>query len=238
MTTLLRHWPEYLIEAAALGLFMIAATVCTVLLEHPASPVHRAVRSGMARRILMGILMGATATALIDSPWGRLSGAHMNPSVTLTFLRLGRIGAADAAFYVAAQFTGALLAVGLVAFVMRAALAHPSVAFAATRPGPSGAAAAFGAEAMMSFVLMLTVLLLSSRPRTASLTGFAAGILIAGFIALEAPVSGMSLNPARTVASALPTGSFRHLWIYFTAPLLGMMAAAEFWLRATRVVVH
>lgn len=232
MTATLRmHWPEYLIEGAALGLFMVSATLCTILLEHPASPARRAIASAFARRALMGLLMGATAVSLIYSPWGRRSGAHMNPSVTLTFLRLGKIAPADAAFYVAAQFAGGLLAVTLVALLARAALAHPAVRYASTHPGPAGAGTAFLAEAGISFLLMLTVLFLSNTPRLMHLTGLVAGFLIAGFITFEAPLSGTSMNPARTVATALPAGQFGGLWIYFTAPLLGMLLAAETWVR-------
>jgi aquaporin Z len=231
-TTIRRHWPEYLIEAAALGLFMVSATVCTILLEHPASPLRRAIASGLERRMLMGLLMGATAVAIIYSPWGRRSGAHMNPSVTLTFLRLGKIAPADAAFYVAAQFAGGILAVVLVSLLTREALAHPAVRYASTLPGSAGAAVAFAAEIGISFLLMLTVLVVSNARRVMHLTGIAAGILVACFITFEAPLSGMSMNPARTTASALPAGLLHSLWIYYTAPLLGMLLAAEVYVRA------
>lgn len=231
MTILAKHWPEYLIEGAALGLFMVSATLCTVLLEHPGSPVRRAIASALTRRALMGLLMGATAVAIIYSPWGRRSGAHMNPSVTLTFLRLGKIDPADAAFYVGAQFAGGLLAVGLVALWARGALSHPSVRFAATRPGQAGPGGAFFGETAISFLLMTTVLLVSNSPRLMHWTGLAAGLLVACFITFEAPLSGMSMNPARTMATALPSGMFTGLWIYFTAPLAGMLLAAETFVR-------
>jgi aquaporin Z len=231
MTILAKHWPEYLIEGTALGLFMVSATVFTLLLEHPGSPVRRALASAFLRRALMGLLMGATAVALIYSPWGRRSGAHMNPSVTLTFLRLGKIAPADAAFYVGAQFAGGLVAVALVALAARGALAHPSVRYAATVPGAAGTGTAFLAEAGISFLLMMTVLVLSNSHRLMHWTGMAAGLLVACFITFEAPLSGMSMNPARTIATALPSGRFAGLWIYFTAPLVGMLLAAETFVR-------
>jgi len=80
-----RHWPEYLIEAACLGLFMISAFGFATLLEHPASPVHQALPNSLLRRFLMGLAMGGTAICIIYSPWGKQSGAHINPSTTLTF---------------------------------------------------------------------------------------------------------------------------------------------------------
>jgi aquaporin Z len=211
---------------------MESATVCTILLEHPASPLRQSIASGLERRMLMGLLMGATAVALIYSPWGRRSGAHMNPSVTLTFLRLGKIAPADAAFYVAAQFAGGILAVVFVSLLTREALAHPAVRYASTLPGSAGAAVAFAAEIGISFLLMLTVLVVSNTRRVMHLTGIAAGILVACFITFEAPLSGMSMNPARTTASALPAGVLHSLWIYYTAPLLGMLLAAEVYVRA------
>ncbi len=220
------HWPEYLMEAAGLGLFMVSACLFAALLEHPGSPVRAALPDGVVRRVLGGLAMGATAAAIIYSPWGQRSGAHLNPSVTLTFLRLGKVKPPDAAFYAAFQAAGGVLGVILSALLLRGALAHPAVNWAATVPGASGAPAAFAAEAAISFGLMLTVLVVSSSP-FARLTGLAAAFLVATWISVEAPVSGMSMNPARTVASALPSGIWTSAWVYFLAPPLGMLLAAE-----------
>src|ERR1700757_2234611 len=96
LASLTSHWPEYLIEAALLGAFMVSACIFGALYEFPHSPVHGAITSSLLRRILMGISMGLTAIALIYSPWGKQSGAHINPSVTITFLRLGKVKAWDA----------------------------------------------------------------------------------------------------------------------------------------------
>jgi aquaporin Z len=221
-----RHWPEYLMEAAGLGLFMVSACVFGTILEHPGSPLRHALADGSVRRLLGGLAMGATAAALIYSPWGQRSGAHLNPSVTVTFLRLGKVKGPDALFYVAAQAAGGVLGVLLAAALLRGALAHPAVNWAATVPGPPGVQAAFAAEAAISFGLMLTVLAVSSS-RFARLTGLAAAVLVATWISAESPVSGMSMNPARTVASALPSGVWTAAWIYFVAPPLGMLAAAQ-----------
>jgi aquaporin Z len=227
------HWPEYLMEGLGLGLFMMSACCFGTLLEHPASPVRHALGDPTARRVLGGLAMGATAAALIYSPWGRRSGAHLNPSVTLTFLRLGKVKPADAAFYAAAQAAGGVLGVVLAARLLRGALAHPSVAWVATVPGSAGARAAFAAEAAISFGLMLVVLLVSSS-RYSRFTGLAAATLVATWISIEAPLSGMSMNPARTVASALPSGIWTSAWVYVVAPPLGMLLAAETFRAATR----
>jgi aquaporin Z len=221
------HWPEYLIEAWALGMFMVSAAVFATLLEFPRSILHQAIPDTWLRMLLIGIAMGLTAVALIYSPWGKRSGAHMNPSVTLAFLRLGKIQRWDALFYVCAQFAGGIIGVALGAFLLGHAFSDPPVSYAATRPGAQGIAAAFVAEFAISAVMMATVLAVAGHTRYSRFTGWAAGLLVTTYIALESPISGMSMNPARSFASAAPGMQWHHLWIYFTAPVLGMLAAAE-----------
>jgi glycerol uptake facilitator-like aquaporin len=119
-----RHWPEYLMEAAGLGLFMVSAAAFGTLLEYPGSPLNRALPDPLFRRAVMGLAMGATAVAIIYSPWGKRSGAHINPAITLTFFRLGKIEGWDAFFYITAQFLGGLAGILLVALVVGGALNH------------------------------------------------------------------------------------------------------------------
>jgi aquaporin Z len=228
---LVAHWPEYLIEAAGLGIFMLVACVFGTLLGHPGSPVVHAVPGPLTRRALMGVVMGLTAIALIYSPWGRRSGAHFNPATTLTFWRLGKVASADALGYAAAQAIGGIAGVAVAAALLGSWLAAPDVNYVATQPGAVGALGAFGAEVAITFLLMSVVLRVSNDARLARLTGFCAGALVATYITLESPLSGMSMNPARSLASALPAGAWPALWIYFTAPPLGMLLAAEVFVR-------
>jgi aquaporin Z len=179
----------------------------------------------------MGVAMGLTAAALIYSPWGRRSGAHFNPATTLTFWRLGKIAPADAALYALGQSAGGILGVLLAAALVGPPLGAPDVLYVATLPGAAGPAGAFVAEVAITFVLMSVVLRASNTARLARFTGLFAGALVATYITLEAPLSGMSMNPARSLASALPAGAWPPLWIYFTAPPLGMLLAAELYLR-------
>jgi aquaporin Z len=225
------HWPEYLMEAACLGAFMVSACLFTTLFEHPASPIHGRVADPFLRRVLIGIAMGLTAIGLIYSPWGSRSGAHLNPSVTLTFFRLGKVRPWDAFFYVLAQFGGGLAGVLVSAWLLGNPLAHDSVRYAATVPGQGGSAVAFVAEGAISFGLMTAVLAVSNAGSLARFTGLCAGVLVAAYITFEAPLSGMSMNPARTLGSALPAQTWTALWVYFTAPPLGMLLAAEVYLR-------
>jgi aquaporin Z len=228
------HWPEYLIEGALLGAFMVSACVFCVILEHPSSPLRRALEDGFLRRGLMGLAMGGTAVAIIYSPWGKRSGAHINPATTLTFLRLGRVAGADALFYALAQCAGAIAGVLLAGLLLAGRAAHPSVNFAATVPGARGASAAFVAEVAITFLLMTVVLAFSNAPRWNRYTGAAAGACVALFIAFEAPISGMSMNPARSLGSAVSAMTWDSLWIYFAAPPIGMLLAAEARVRLSR----
>ena len=224
------HWPEYLMEASLLGAFMVSACMFGALYEFPRSPLHQAIMSGFLRRILMGMSMGLTAVAIIYSPWGKQSGAHINPSVTLTFLRLGKIRGWDALFYIASQFTGAVVGVFLVALLLGKAVSDPAVRYVVTTPGPRGPWVALLAEFVIATILMLAVLYFSNHHRLAGYTGLVAGVLVATYITLEAPFSGMSMNPARTFGSALPPMIWNGLWVYLTAPPLGMLFAAELYL--------
>jgi aquaporin Z len=225
LDTLRRHWPEYLCEASGLGLFMVSATAFAVLLFHPASVLGPG--DPLPRRAMMGLAMGATAVAIVYSPLGRRSGAHLNPALTLTFFRLGKIAGADAAFYVIAQLVGGLAGMALAARLFHPFVTDRAVNYVVTAPGPAGVTAAFAAEALIAGILMTVVLTATNAPRLAPFTGLLAGALVAAYITIEAPISGMSMNAARTIASAVPSGVWTAWWIYLTAPLLGMLAAAE-----------
>jgi aquaporin Z len=177
----------------------------------------------------MGIAMGATLVANVHAPWGRRSGAHLNPATTLAFWRLGHVPVADVVGYIVAQFAGAAAGVAAVARISHDALADPHVHYVVTRPGPVGASAAFLAEFTMAFVMLSVVLRLTASVRYAAHTPWVAGGLLALFIAAEAPVSGTSLNPARTFGSALIARDWDAYALYVFAPVLAMLAAAQAW---------
>src|SRR5262249_18624050 len=111
-------------------------------------------------------------------------------------------------------------------------LGRPALRYAVTAPGVRGSAAAFAAELMVSFVLMSTILVSSNSGRLNRFTPYLVGLLYAIFITLEAPLSGMSMNPARSFAPGLHVGYWHGLWLYFIAPTLGMLLGAEVFLRA------
>lgn len=223
------NWTEYLLEALGLGIFMASAGLFGTLLGDPASPLAGYLSSPLLSRGVMGLLMGLTAAGIIYSPIGLRSGAHLNPAVTLTFWCLGRIKTVDAVFYAISQVIGGLAGVLIILSIFQSHFSDPPVLFVATLPGSSGALAAFGAELAISFILMSTVLRLSNSPRFSRFTGLAAAALVALFIIVESPLSGMSMNPARSFASAFPGGLWSGFWIYLSAGPIGMILAGVFY---------
>ncbi len=223
------HLPEYAIEAWCLGTFMVSACVFGVVLFHPASPT--ASPNVWLRDVVMGVAMGTTAVAIIRSPWGRRSGAHFNPAVTLTYLRLGKISVTDAAMYILAQFAGGVLGVLAAWAFLGDLLAASAVNYVATLPGRYGVGAAFAAEVIISFLMMSMILFTSNSRRLSHLTPFFAGMLVAAFITFESPISGMSMNPARSFGSAFVGGEWNSIWLYFIAPMVAMLLAAEVFVR-------
>lgn len=225
------HWPEYLMEACELGLYLFFACAFATLLQHPASPVRHFIDSSLARRALYGLAIGSTVIGIVMTPWGKQSGGHFNPAITLTFYRLGKVDLWDAFFYAAAQFAGAICGVAVAVYVLRGAPEGGAVRYAVTVPGVFGNSGAFIGESAISFFLMTTILFVTNDRRLARYTPYFVGALYAICIVLETPLSGMSMNPARTFGSAFRAGCWHAIWIYFMAPALGMLCAAEVFLR-------
>jgi aquaporin Z len=117
-------------------------------------------------------------------------------------------------------------------------VSHPNVNYVATIPGFYGIPLAFAAEVAMAFLMMSMILEVTNQARLARFTGIFAGILVFAFITLEAPISGMSINPARTFGSALNARLWTALWLYFLAPPLGMALAAEVHRRSSHATVR
>jgi aquaporin Z len=233
VSALKRNWPLYIFEAIELALFMLSACAFTVFLFDPSYPALHIFPSAFFRRSLMGIAMGITAILIIHSPMGKRSGAHFNPAITLTYYRLRKISTWDATFYVLFQFMGGVLGVGVAAICFGSTLAAPTVEYAVTVPGIGGVAGAFLAEFFMAALLMGVVLWMTNRPALANYTSYCVGLLISFYVLFFAPVSGFSINPARTVGSAVFAGIWTAVWLYFAAPLLGMFFSAEIYLRAS-----
>lgn len=167
----------------------------------------------------IALTFGLIVLAMIYT-FGDVSGAHLNPAVTLAFFASGRLPGRDVLPYIIAQFAGALLA----SAVLRGLFpAHPTLG--ATLPAGS-AAQSFVLEFILTALLMLVILSVSTGAKEKGIT---AGIAVGSVIALEAmfagPITGASMNPARSLAPALLSGQTQHLWIYLVATPLGALSA-------------
>jgi aquaporin Z len=214
-------------EGAGLMAFMLGAGILTTLFLYPGSAVHQAVPSNILRHAGIGACMGIVTFGIV-SAIGMKSGAHINPAVTWSFYRQGKISGWDAVFYTIFQLIGAIIAPLLLLTAIGEPFTHEKVNFATTQPGDGVAVAtAFAAEFVISFILMLAVLIALNSKRLEKLVPALIAVLIALYIAVVAPISGMSLNPARTFGSALTANQYDGLWLYFVAPMLAMLLATQ-----------
>jgi aquaporin Z len=230
-----QHWKLYLMEAFGLAIFMISACFFAGFFESTGSFANKALASD-TRQILNGILMGATALFIFYSPFTSPSGAHINPAVTITFLRLGKISKNDAFFYILFQFLGGTIAVYIMAFLMRDMLTAPPVSYAVTIPGKYGVLPALITEFTIAFIMITMVLFTSSNNTLKKYTRIIAGCFVSLYVIFAGPVSGFGMNPARTFASAFPAHTYTAFWIYLFVPIAGMLAAAEFYLFYKRFI--
>lgn len=133
-----RNWPVYLMEAWGLATFMLFASSLLLLLEHPGSPVHDALPAKRLRLTVLGLVMGLVVAGIAYAPWGKRSGAHINPAVTWAFYRLGKIGGWDALGYTLAQFAGATLLIQAFELLAGEPFRHPAIGHAMSKPGLGG----------------------------------------------------------------------------------------------------
>jgi aquaporin Z len=214
----------YACELAGTALMLFFGVTAVALMWGTGSPVPPMTNLTL-RRLVTGLLFAGGATAVVYSPLGQKSGAHINPAITLAFWHLGKIGTPDALAYIAAQFAGAIIGVAAAAWAWGDLV--QSVQYAVTTPGEGWRwIGAFLAEAISTFLLAFTIFICINKPKIAARTGVIAGALVALLVTIEAPISGTSLNPARSFAPALFVPVFRDQWIYFAAPVLGAILAA------------
>lgn len=177
------------------------------------------VSQGVIGHAGIALTFGLVVLAMIYT-FGDVSGAHLNPAVTIAFAAAGRFAWREVPGYLGAQVVGALTASALLQFLFPQA-----ATLGATLPaGPP--MQSFVLEIVLTAILMLTILSVSTGAKEKGIT---AGIAIGGVIALEAmfagPICGASMNPARSLAPALVSGNLTHLWIYLAAPVLGALIA-------------
>jgi aquaporin Z len=229
-----KNWKHYLQEALGLAIFMISACFFSAMLFGEKSSWHQALPNEMTRNILMGLLMGLTALFIFYSPWTASGGSHINPAVTLTFLRLGKMCRYDALFFAISQIAGGTIAVFIMQFLMGNILTSSPVNSAATVPGKTGIAWALVTELVIAFITMSMVLFTSHHDKLKKYTRIFSGCLVCLWVIFAGPVSGFGMNPARSFASAFPSGTWTAFWIYLFIPFAGMLLAAEVFLFVQR----
>ncbi len=224
MLPMRRNLAAYLAEFSGTAIMLFIGVSAVAFMWAPGSPVP-VVPNPALRRLLTGILFAGGATAVVYSPLGQISGAHINPAVTLAFWRLGKVPARDAVMYVLVQFLGALL--GAWAAGVAWGPLTTGVQYAVTVPGDGySQAGALAAETLITFLLVFTIFICVNKPRIAPRTGLIAGTLVAFLVMIEAPVTGTSLNPARTMGPAILASNYTALWVYFAGPVFGALVAA------------
>ncbi len=217
------HSSLYAAEFLGTALLVGVGVSIVILMFGQDSPAERLVPGAGFRRFLTGALFGSVGTLIAISPLGKVSGAHLNPAVTLAFWLESKLAWRDAVLYVLAQLAGAVA--GALPLLAWGQLGK-SVSFGATVPGQGVSVwTALLGEAGVTFLLIMTIFTTAAHPRTRNFTPFTMPILFSILVWLEAPISGTGANPARSFGPALIAGLFDHQWIYFVGPSLGAIVA-------------
>jgi aquaporin Z len=216
-------WRPFLSEAVGTALLVLVGLSLVTIMFGTGSPIPPVLPNEGLRRLITGFLFGTTGALIALSPVGKVSGAHINPAVTLGFRLMGKIDTGVAFGYIVAQLMGGI--VGCVPLLAWGSMGQ-SVAYGATVPGQGySELSALVGEVVTTFVMvaLLTVFLgfRSIRPFTPAIFPPLYSIMVF----LEAPISGTSTNPARSLGPAVVSGQWAGWWIYWVGPLVGMVLA-------------
>jgi aquaporin Z len=219
------HPAEWAAEAAGTAILLLVVVSVISLVFGPGSPVASVLPARSPRLLLAGLLIAGSGSLVAVSPLGRLSGGHINPAVTLGFWLTGHVHRYDVAGYVGGQLVGALAGVGVGAALWGSRATPTRYGITLPGPGVSDLAAA-AIELAMTTLLMLAIFTMTSRHRLMRYTPLATWLLVAGLVWQVAPLTGTSLNPARSLAPAVFASHFESLWVYLVGPALGAILAA------------
>ena len=217
---------------------MISACFFGAMLYSDHSPFRSIIAELETRNFVMGLAMGSTALFIFYSPWTSSSGSHINPAVSLTFLRLNKMCRYDTLFYILFQLAGGIIAVFLMQQLMGKLLIDAPVNSVVTVPVDNKIIPALTIEIIIAFLTMTTVLFTSDSRMLKRYTRPIVACLVCLWVMTAGTVSGFGMNPARSFASALPAGIWTSFWIYLTAPFAGMLMAAEFFVWTQKKKKH
>jgi aquaporin Z len=222
------HVTEWAGEFVGTAWHVFIGTFAVVLGFHPASPLVHSVHVAAVRRLIVGLLFVGSAVVVPLTPIGRRSGGHVNPAVTFAFFLRRHLHRRDLAGYIAAQLLGGIAGAALAAAVARGVVSN--VGHARTHP-QSGLSpwTAVAIEALETAAILLIVFACVSHPRTMRFTPLAVWLALSAIICFLAPLTGASINPARSLGPAVAAGDLSSYWVYVAGPLLGAMLAAAAW---------
>jgi aquaporin Z len=213
-------WQTYLSELIGTALLVGVGLSFVILNFGTGSPVAAILPSAGLRRLITGFLFGATGASIAVSPVGKISGAHINPVVTLAFRIQGKLTTRDTIGFILAQFIGGVI--GSIPLLFWGKMGR-SIAFGATTPGNGYSIwTALGGEIITTIGLILGLFIFLSHRKLRPFTPLLFPFLYALMVWLEAPISGTSTNPARSFGPSVVSGVWSGWWIYFIGPLIGM----------------
>jgi glycerol uptake facilitator protein/aquaporin Z len=207
---------------ALLTAFLLFGVVTVVRWTFGPSPISDHVTTLHGRLAIVGVAVGLMLAGLMSSPLGRVSGAHMNPAISLAMWRYGVLSRTAMLLYIGGQLIGSVCGVVLGALVWGSIVSRPPLSFGVVHAAPHWSAAeVFAIEAATMAALVIIVGLVLSNPRTARATPFVLGGLICLLVVAFGGLTGASDNPARQFGPAALSGQTSLLWVYLLAPLVG-----------------
>lgn len=218
------HWPEYGAELIGTAFLVFVGLSAVVFDFGKGLPPSTLIPDASLRRLITGLIFAGSGSLVAISPFGRLSGAHINPSVSLAFWAYGKMRHHDIVGYIVGQFLGAIIGEALLVLVWGNYAA--SVSDGMTLPGAGYPLwIVFLAEMTLTALLVLAIFTCVSSQRFMRWTPLVVWLLVATMVWLEAPISGTSLSPARSFGPALFAGIWTQQWLYYIAPPLGALLA-------------
>jgi len=213
----------FLSELAGTALLCLIGLSLVILMFGAGTPMARLIPDEGLRRLITGFLFGTTGASIALSPVGKVSGAHINPAVTLGFRLMGKLDLRTTIVYVGGQLVGAVA--GSLPLLLWGAMGR-SVAFGATLPGPGvSLSTAFLGEVITTFAMVVLLAVFLGFRHLRPFTPAIFPPLYAIMVWAESPLSGTSTNPARTFGPAIVSGEWQGWWIYWAGPLAGMLLA-------------
>ena len=228
------HLGEWAAELVGTAVLVFGALSSVAIVFHPGSAFHQWIPSLSVRLLLLGLVFGAIIVGIATSPIGRLSGAHLNPVVTLAFWITGHVHPHDLLGYWAAQLAGGVL--GTIALRVVWGKRAAGVDYGAITPEVS-TAAAVAIEALMVALLIGAMFLFLSARTWVRWTPVAAGLVVAADTWLGSKLTNTGLNPARTLGPSIVSGHWQQWWVYFLGPAVGAALVAALWLLVPRIIL-